>query len=61
MNQTVTDWRECKDGPWYPHMDHGGLTHYRIHTQTDGPRTYQRHEWRRADGTTEMEGWIKTY
>lgn len=54
----VTEWQECADGPWYPSMSHGGLTHYRIWQQFDGMRWFQRHEWKRANGTTEMQDWI---
>lgn len=35
-----------------------GLAPYRIWTQFDGLRFFQRHEWRNADGSTEIEGWI---
>lgn len=54
----VTEWQECKDGPWYPGLSHGGYTHYRIWQQFDGLRWFQRHEWSRADGSSEMGNWI---
>ncbi|NOV17854.1 hypothetical protein E5S70_17525 [Ensifer adhaerens] len=56
----VTDWNECKGGPWYPSMSHGGFAAYRIWQQFDGMRWFQRHEWKRADGSLEMETWIPT-
>jgi hypothetical protein len=54
----ATEWNVCKGGPWYPSLPHGGLTAYRIWQRTDGLSWQQRHEWMRADGTTEAEGWI---
>lgn len=54
----ATDWQECKGGPWYPSLSHGGFVAYRIWQQFDGLRWFQRHEWKRADGTTELESWI---
>jgi len=54
----VTDWQTCKDGPWYPSLPHGGFVAYRIWQQTDGMRWFQRHEWKRSDGSLEMEKWI---
>lgn len=54
----VTDWQSCKDGPWYSSLPHGGYVAYRIWQQCDGLRWFQRHEWKRADGTLEMEAWI---
>lgn len=54
----VTDWSECKDGPWYPGLSHGGYRSYRIWKQFDGLRWFQRHEWKCADGSIEMEDWI---
>ncbi len=54
----VTDWFECKDGPWYPNMKHGGLVSYRIWQQFDGMRWFQRHEWKAADGSTDTQEWI---
>lgn len=53
-----TEWITCKNGPWYPSMAHGGFTHYRIWQQFDGMRWFQRHEWLRADGTSEVQEWI---
>lgn len=55
----VTGWQQCVDGPWYPSLDHGGYVAYRIWQQFDGLRWFQRHEWRRADGSLEMNDWIK--
>ncbi|WMT88245.1 hypothetical protein NO932_06450 [Pelagibacterium sp. 26DY04] len=55
----VTDWDPCKNGPWYPSLPHGGYVAYRIWQQFDGLRWFQRHEWKNADGSTEMEDWIK--
>lgn len=54
----VSKWAECKDGPWYPSIGNGGYDAYRIWVQFDGRRWYQRHEWKFADGSTEMEKWI---
>ncbi len=56
---THTDWFPCKDGPWYPNLPHGGFTAYRIWHEFDGRNNWQRHEWRHADGTTEVEKWIR--
>ena len=53
-----SSWFECKNGPWYPNMSHGGITHYRIWQQFDGMRWFQRHEWKRVNGSLEMEEWI---
>lgn len=60
IDTRATDWQECKEGPWYPSLPHGGYTHYRIWQQFDGMRWFQRHEWKRADGSLEMEGWISS-
>ena len=54
----ATNWIPCKGAPWYPNLPTGGLTAYRIHQQFDGMRWFQRHEWKSADGTTELEAWI---
>lgn len=54
----VTEWSECVNGPWYPSMSHGGYVAYRIWQQFDGMRWFQRHEWKRADGSLEMQDWI---
>lgn len=54
----VTGWVTCSDGPWYPSMTHGGFAAYRVWQQADGHRWHQRHEWKHADGTTEIERWI---
>jgi hypothetical protein len=54
-----TEWHICKDGPWYPILSHGGYVAYRIWQQFDGLRWFQRHEWKRADGSFEMQPWIK--
>ena len=54
----ATDWQECKNGPWYPNLTHGGTTHYRIWQQFDGMRWFQRHEWKHANGACEMQDWI---
>lgn len=54
----VTDWFECKDGPWYPTMKNGGLVAYRIWQQFDGMRWFQRHEWKAADGSIDIQEWI---
>jgi len=53
-----TDWTKCVDGPWYPSLSGGGLVAYRIWQQFDGLRWFQRHEWKNADGSTELENWI---
>jgi hypothetical protein len=55
----VSEWRECINGPWYPSLHHGGFVKYRIWQAYDGLRWFQRHEWTHADGTQELEGWIK--
>lgn len=52
-------WVTCKDGPWYPSLPHGGFVAYRIWQKTDGLSWFQRHEWKRADGTQEAEEWIR--
>lgn len=57
----VTDWRACVGGPWYPALAHGGLVAYRIWTQHDGLRWFQRHEWKCADGTIHADDWINGY
>ena len=48
----VTEWKS---------FGHYGLTHYRIWTR---PGTFgksaQRHEWKREDGSTDLEEWIET-
>lgn len=58
METRATDWIECKDGPWYPELPHGGFLAYRIFQQTDGRRWFQRHDWKRADGIVETGYWI---
>lgn len=50
----VSRWDELKGAPWS-----GGLVAYRVWKQFDGMRWFQRHEWKRADGTTEMDAWIR--
>lgn len=37
---------------------HYGLTHYRIWQKKTAHGMWQRHEWKREDGTTNMEEWI---
>jgi len=54
----VTPWRDLVGGPWYPEREHGGTAAYRIWQQYDGMRWFQRHEWRHADGSTEIDKWI---
>lgn len=54
----VTDWTECKDGPWHHSMSHGGYVAYRVWQQFDGMRWFQRHEWKAANGSTELDAWI---
>lgn len=54
----VTDWHKCQNGPWYPTMPHGGFVSYRIWQQFDGRRWSQRHEWKHADGSVDVERWI---
>ena len=54
-----TDWIACKDGPWHPELPHGGTVAYRIWSQTDGRQFWQRHEWRRADGSIQRDDWIR--
>lgn len=53
-----TEWTKCVDGPWYPNLSHGGYAAYRIWQQFDALRWFQRHEWKCADGSIEMEEWI---
>ena len=53
-----TDWHKCVDGPWYPSLPHGGIVAYRIWQQFDGLRWFQRHEWKAADGSIQMDEWI---
>jgi len=36
-----------------------GIDAYRIWMRKDAWNTMQRHEWRRTDGTTYCEGWIR--
>lgn len=55
----VTEWTPCANGPWYPTLSHGGYVAYRIWQEFDGRAWFQRHEWKRADGTLEMENWIR--
>jgi hypothetical protein len=54
----VTEWLPCTGGPWYPELPHGGFAAYRIWQEFDGRSWFQRHEWKRADGSLEMEKWI---
>lgn len=54
----VTKWVECKDGPWYPNMDSGGIVAYRIWVQTNHRNWWQRHEWKHVDGTIVLDEWI---
>lgn len=54
----VTDWQKCVNGPWYPSLTHGGFIAYRIWTQFDGVRWFQRHEWKCADGSIQTDEWI---
>ena len=58
IGETHTDWIEAKNGPWYPGLPHGGYAAYRIWTAFDGRTWLQRHEWRHADGSTDIEAWI---
>lgn len=58
MQTKVTAPVICAGGPWYPDAPHGGFVSYRIWQQTDGRRWWQRHEWTRADGSIQMDGWI---
>lgn len=55
----VIDWQECKNGPWYPTLSNGGYDAYRIWQRFDGLSWLQRHEWKAANGSTEMDQWIK--
>lgn len=54
----VTDWADCIDGPWYPGLSHGGYVAYRIRQQFDGLRWFQRHEWKCADDSIQIDEWI---
>ena len=60
-NTRRTDWVVCTNGPWYPTMDHGGFSAYRIWKEFDGRGWFQRHEWKHGDGSTEMDDWIPTF
>ena len=53
-----TEWVACVNAPWYPNLSHGGYIAYRIWKEFDGRRWFQRHEWKHADGTIEMDAWI---
>lgn len=58
LDTRVSNWTECVGGPWYPDLAHGGFVSYRIWQQFDGLRWFQRHEWKRADGSVELQDWI---
>jgi len=58
IEERITDWIECKDGPWWTTLPFGGYKAYRIYQQFDGMRWHQKHEWLRVDGKTEDDGWI---
>lgn len=38
-----------------------GVSPFRIWKQFDGLRWFQRHEWRKADGSVEMDEWIPSF
>lgn len=48
---------EIKRTGWVE-FGHHGVSHYRIWKQQDGHRWFQRHEWKREDGSIEMDDWI---
>lgn len=45
----VTDWTD---------YGHYGFAAYRIWTQFDGRSWWQRHEWKREDGSIDLQDWI---
>jgi hypothetical protein len=55
----VTSWVACAEGPWHPTMPHGGFAAYRIWQRVSPWGWEQRHEWKRADGSTAMDPWIR--
>jgi hypothetical protein len=51
----VNDWFSVEGSPaWVG----SGISAYRVWQQFDGRRWHQRHEWKRADGSTDLENWI---
>lgn len=40
--------------------DHYGFTHYRIWMQKAPHGFFQRHEWKREDGSIDIQDWIPT-
>lgn len=53
----MTATAETRRTDWFA-FGHYGYSHYRIWQMFDGLRWFQRHEWKREDGTTEIEKWI---
>jgi len=52
---TATATKTTRRTDW---LQHSGLPRYRIWKQFDGLRWFQRHEWERADGGSDLEDWI---
>lgn len=50
---------QTKVTPW-AQFNHYGLTHARIWTKKTPFGLWQRHEWRREDGSTSAEPWTPT-
>lgn len=48
----VTEWQD------YPHY---GMSAYRIWVRREFGVWQQRHEWRRADGSIQMDDWIRSF
>ena len=59
--EKITEWFTCKNGPWHPSLSHGGYVAYRIWFHGDGRSWFQRHEWKRADGSFELNAWIPSF
>ena len=55
----VTGWKAFQVTGWNA-FGHYGLTHYRIWQKKTAHGMWQRHEWKREDGTTDMEEWKAT-
>lgn len=50
-----TDWVSTSNRPAW---DGSGISGYRVWMMFDGLRYWQRHEWKKDDGATNMEDWI---
>lgn len=56
---------ETRVSPWVstagrPAWDDSDIAAYRVWTQFDGLRWFQRHEWERKDGSIVLDGWINS-